>query len=60
MTKYLILCNLKHEKNTINGNTDVHLHTVEANSFGEAELKIKTQWAKYQVDCTIIQITIYN
>lgn len=60
MKNYIVLSKLKHEQNTTDGNNDIHCNNVEAYTFAEAELIIKTQWARVNCDAEIIQISIYS
>jgi hypothetical protein len=60
MNNYIVLTKLKHQQNSEIGNKEVYSQIVNANSFGEAELITKTNWAKTQCDAQIIQITIYS
>jgi len=63
MNKYLVVLKPVHNDNT-NDNTDAaaqHVLThVEANTFGEAELKVNTIWAKVNCQANIVQITLYS
>lgn len=57
MNDYIVLTKLVHEKNTDKANKEIHSQITKANSFGEAEMITKTNWAKMQCDAEIIQIT---
>lgn len=61
MKKHIVLSKLKHEQNSTEGNNNNNIHcgTIEANTFSEAELIIKTQLARVKCDAEIIQISIY-
>ena len=60
MKKYIVLSKLKHEQNSNEGNNNIHCGTIEAHTFAEAELIIKTEWARVKCDAEIIQISIYS
>ncbi len=59
MKEYVVVYKLRHEKNTEEGNKEMHVLYVEANTFAEAELTIKVKWAKVNCDAEIMQISIF-
>lgn len=58
MKKFLVLVKLKHKKNSDKGNEEHHLQTVDALTFGEAEILVQLRWAKMDCEAEIFQISL--